>query len=218
MSPSIWWDDFSIYRLVDSIDHKPPLKIWLDTGTNEPGWERTASFARRAHRRLDPLRRSAIQRDRRRRTHRGGVGRAGRSSVEVLFPPPPPRSGVINSPPRLLNRTRLPVLCRAARRPPLSILAADRRDRRRIWRQPGRGVGAGSISAGGFFGIYCSEVYRNSGRTTVYRSVRPCQNNWEEEGGEDPQGTDFISKYSCPHYMAWSISFWHLQFHARRKR
>jgi predicted alpha/beta superfamily hydrolase len=41
MSPSIWWDDFAIYRLVDSIDQKPPLKIWLDTGTREPGWEQT---------------------------------------------------------------------------------------------------------------------------------------------------------------------------------
>jgi predicted alpha/beta superfamily hydrolase len=41
MSPSLWWDDFSIYRLVDSIGDKPPLKIWLDTGTNEPGWEQT---------------------------------------------------------------------------------------------------------------------------------------------------------------------------------
>ena len=40
MSPSIWWDDFSILRLVDLIEDKPPLKIWLDTGTNEPGWER----------------------------------------------------------------------------------------------------------------------------------------------------------------------------------
>ena len=39
MSPSIWWDDFSIYRLVDTIAEKPPLKIWLDTGTAEPGWE-----------------------------------------------------------------------------------------------------------------------------------------------------------------------------------
>jgi predicted alpha/beta superfamily hydrolase len=39
MSPSIWWDDFAIYRLVDLIEEKPPLKIWLDTGTNEPGWE-----------------------------------------------------------------------------------------------------------------------------------------------------------------------------------
>lgn len=39
MSPSIWWDDFAIYRLVDSIEEKPALKIWLDTGTAEPGWE-----------------------------------------------------------------------------------------------------------------------------------------------------------------------------------
>jgi predicted alpha/beta superfamily hydrolase len=39
MSPSIWWDDFAIYRLVGSIEQKPPLKIWLDTGTAEPGWE-----------------------------------------------------------------------------------------------------------------------------------------------------------------------------------
>jgi len=40
MSPSIWWDDFSIYRLVDMIEEKPALKIWLDTGTFEPGrWQ-----------------------------------------------------------------------------------------------------------------------------------------------------------------------------------
>jgi predicted alpha/beta superfamily hydrolase len=39
MSPSIWWDDFAVYRLVDMIEQKPPLKIWLDTGTAEPGWE-----------------------------------------------------------------------------------------------------------------------------------------------------------------------------------
>ena len=44
MSPSIWWDDFSILRLVDSIDDKPPLKIWLDTGTNEPSWERARAL------------------------------------------------------------------------------------------------------------------------------------------------------------------------------
>src|SRR6266404_8485212 len=39
MSPSIWWDDFAIYRLLDMIEKKPALKIWLDTGTGEPGWE-----------------------------------------------------------------------------------------------------------------------------------------------------------------------------------
>jgi predicted alpha/beta superfamily hydrolase len=47
MSPSIWWDDFAIYRLVDSIQQKPPLKIWLDTGTAEPGWERARELRNR---------------------------------------------------------------------------------------------------------------------------------------------------------------------------
>lgn len=42
MSPSIWWDDCAIYKFVDQLRGKPPLKIWLDTGTNEPGWERAA--------------------------------------------------------------------------------------------------------------------------------------------------------------------------------
>jgi predicted alpha/beta superfamily hydrolase len=44
MSPSIWWDDFSIYRLVDMIEKKPSLKIWLDTGTAEPGWEQARAL------------------------------------------------------------------------------------------------------------------------------------------------------------------------------
>jgi predicted alpha/beta superfamily hydrolase len=42
MSPSVWWDDCAVYKIVDAIDEtaKPPLKIWLDTGTREEGWER----------------------------------------------------------------------------------------------------------------------------------------------------------------------------------
>ena len=47
MSPSIWWDDFAIYRLVDSIEQKPPLQIWLDTGTAEPGWEQARELCAR---------------------------------------------------------------------------------------------------------------------------------------------------------------------------
>ena len=47
MSPSIWWDDFAVYRLVDSIKQKPSLKIWLDTGTAEPGWERARELCNR---------------------------------------------------------------------------------------------------------------------------------------------------------------------------
>lgn len=46
LSPSIWWDDCAIYDIVDEVDElaKPPLKIWLDTGTHEPGWERAAAL------------------------------------------------------------------------------------------------------------------------------------------------------------------------------
>jgi len=46
LSPSIWWDDCAIYGIVDEVDEtkKPPLKIWLDTGTHEPGWERAAGL------------------------------------------------------------------------------------------------------------------------------------------------------------------------------
>ena len=39
MSPSIWWDERVIYRLVETTAHKLPLKIWLDSGTGEDGWE-----------------------------------------------------------------------------------------------------------------------------------------------------------------------------------
>src|SRR2546423_7631438 len=34
MSPSVWWDDNVIVKMVNELDQKPPLKIWLDTGTN----------------------------------------------------------------------------------------------------------------------------------------------------------------------------------------
>ena len=39
MSPSVWWDEFSIIRLLGFVREKPPLKIWLDMGTGEPVWE-----------------------------------------------------------------------------------------------------------------------------------------------------------------------------------
>ena len=41
MSPSVWWDECVLYDMVDAIQDgaRPPLKIWLDTGTLEEGWE-----------------------------------------------------------------------------------------------------------------------------------------------------------------------------------
>jgi predicted alpha/beta superfamily hydrolase len=40
MSPSVWWDNEVIVRVVEDLETKLPLKIWLDTGTNEEGWQR----------------------------------------------------------------------------------------------------------------------------------------------------------------------------------
>ncbi len=44
LSPSIWWDEGAIYRILDQVEGKLPLKIWLDTGTREPGWERARTL------------------------------------------------------------------------------------------------------------------------------------------------------------------------------
>jgi predicted alpha/beta superfamily hydrolase len=44
MSPSVWWDDQVILQMVNDLDQKLPLKIWLDTGTHEPGWERARTL------------------------------------------------------------------------------------------------------------------------------------------------------------------------------
>lgn len=41
LSPSVWWDDSVIHRIVEEIDEAPrSSKIWLDIGTPEEGWER----------------------------------------------------------------------------------------------------------------------------------------------------------------------------------
>jgi predicted alpha/beta superfamily hydrolase len=41
LSPSVWWDDSVIHRIVEEIDETPrSSKIWLDTGTHEERWER----------------------------------------------------------------------------------------------------------------------------------------------------------------------------------
>jgi predicted alpha/beta superfamily hydrolase len=35
LSPSVWWHDRAIVREVDALPGKPPLRIWLDSGTGE---------------------------------------------------------------------------------------------------------------------------------------------------------------------------------------
>lgn len=45
MSPSVWWDDQAIVGRVEALRRKPTgSKVWLDTGTAEPGWERTRTL------------------------------------------------------------------------------------------------------------------------------------------------------------------------------
>ena len=37
LSPSVWWDNKVILREIEQLPNKPPLKIWLDMGTQEGG-------------------------------------------------------------------------------------------------------------------------------------------------------------------------------------
>ncbi len=40
LSPSVWWDDGAAMRFVAALKKKPAVRLWLDTGTAEPGWEK----------------------------------------------------------------------------------------------------------------------------------------------------------------------------------
>jgi len=98
LSPSIWWDDCAIYDIVDEIDElaKPPLKIWLDTGTHEPGWERAAALRDRlvekGWRLHDDLHYLEVEGA----DHSEGAWAARIDPVlRFLYPPPPPATATI---------------------------------------------------------------------------------------------------------------------------
>lgn len=91
MSPSIWWDDCAILRILDEVEEKPPLKIWLDTGTHEPGWERAAllrdRLVERGWRLNDDLHYTEVEGG----DHSEGAWAARFEAVlRFLYPPPPP--------------------------------------------------------------------------------------------------------------------------------
>ena len=39
LSPSIWWDNRTVIREFARLRKKPAVRLWLDMGTAEPGWE-----------------------------------------------------------------------------------------------------------------------------------------------------------------------------------
>jgi len=39
LSPSVWWDDRTVIRAFAGLHRKPAVRLWLDMGTAEPGWE-----------------------------------------------------------------------------------------------------------------------------------------------------------------------------------
>lgn len=101
ISPSVWWDDCAIYKIVDALDEtaKPPLKIWLDTGTREEGWERARELRDRLvekgwrlHDDLEYLEADGSD-------HSEGAWAARMDLVlRFLFPPPPPGSATPRRP------------------------------------------------------------------------------------------------------------------------
>jgi predicted alpha/beta superfamily hydrolase len=106
MSPSIWWDDCAIYKIVGAIDEtaRPPLKIWLDTGTNEPGWERGRALRdlliKKGWRLHDDLHYLEVEGA----DHSEGAWAARVDPVlRFLFPPPPPPAAKVVMPRKRRN-------------------------------------------------------------------------------------------------------------------
>jgi predicted alpha/beta superfamily hydrolase len=97
MSPSVWWDNCAIYKMVEKLDEeaRPPLKIWLDTGTNEPGWERARvlrdGLVEKGWRLYDDLHYFEAEGA---NHSEGAWGQRLDAVLRFLFPPPPPTTPV----------------------------------------------------------------------------------------------------------------------------
>ena len=105
LSPSVWWDDCVIYDMVESLEDKLPLRIWLDTGTHEEGWERARKLCEllveKGWRLFDELEYHEIEGG----THSEGSWAARVDPVlRFLFPPPPGTKS--SQPPQVLELAR----------------------------------------------------------------------------------------------------------------
>ena len=113
MSPSIWWDDCVLYKMVEKINEeaRPPLKIWLDTGTHEPGWERNRVLRDgliekgwRLHDDLHYFEDEGAQHTESAWAHRMDA------ALRFLYPPPPPIISVPRRRSKPLILTQTPTL------------------------------------------------------------------------------------------------------------
>lgn len=90
ISPSVWWDDQAIVKMVEKLDDKLPLKIWLDTGMYEPGWERArilcAALVEKGWKMFDDLQYMEVEGDHSEAAWSTRVDPA----LRFLFPPPVP--------------------------------------------------------------------------------------------------------------------------------
>jgi predicted alpha/beta superfamily hydrolase len=119
LSPSIWWDDCAIYKIVDALDEtaKPPLKIWLDTGTREEGWERARELRDRLVDKGWRLHDDLLYLEADGSDHSEGAWAARMDPVlRFLFPPPPPVAGTPSRPRFTAVRERLGLLSTGAKR------------------------------------------------------------------------------------------------------
>jgi predicted alpha/beta superfamily hydrolase len=119
MSASIWWDECVVYKIVDALDEnaKPPLKIWLDTGTHEEGWERARELRDRlvekGWRLYDDLNYLEAEGS----DHSEGAWAARMDPVlRFLFPPPPPVTETPRRPRLIAAREALHSMLRRTKR------------------------------------------------------------------------------------------------------
>ena len=90
MSPSVWWDDQVIVKMVEKLEDKLPLKIWLDSGIYEPGWERArtlcAALVEKGWKMFDDLQYTEVEGDH----SEGAWATRVDPALRFLFPPPVP--------------------------------------------------------------------------------------------------------------------------------
>jgi len=121
MSPSIWWDDCAVCKIVEAIDEtaRPSLKIWLDTGTHEDGWERARELRDRLVEKGWRLHDDLHYFEAEGSDHSEGAWAARVDSVlRFLFPPPPPGSVRPRRPRLVAARDALRSLLTRPRREP----------------------------------------------------------------------------------------------------